>query len=163
MHGDGLTHRVVPWPVLDGDDCLTVTWVIAVGRRFWCPSCRTTVRVPHAGLRRGALFGSAIIAALLHVVAAVPFGQGADDNHAHQLVHGRPLPVSELARAGNPRWSSLRRWLRGLDDLWPAVALPTGDARARLHALLAAFGLGTPLKEVLGAAVSAHAPGGPAM
>jgi len=163
MHGDGLTHRVVPWPVVADAGVLSVTWVVAAGRRFWCPVCGTTVRVAHAGLRCGALYGSAVIAALLHLVAAVPFGQGRDDGHAHHLVHGRPLPASERARSGSPRWSSLRCWLRELARLWPALALPSGDSRTRLHALLAAFGLGAPLREVLDAAVSAHARGGPAM
>lgn len=160
MHGDGLTHRVVPWPVVDDDGRLGVRWVKAVGRRFWCPSCGTTVRVAHAGLRRGATYGAAVIVALLHVVAPVPVGGGRDDTHAHDLVHGLPLPTSERARSGPPRWSSLRRWLRNLEQLWPALVLPIEGRTARLHSLLAAFGLGAPLHEVLDAAVHAHARGG---
>jgi hypothetical protein len=163
MHGDGLTHRVVPWPVVDDDGVLSVTWVKAVGRRYWCPTCGTTVRVAHRGLRRGATYGAAIIAALLHVVGIVPFGQGRDDTYAHDLVTGLPLPASERVRSGRPRWSSLRRWRRGLDGLWPTVALPHADAATRLVALLVAFGAGGPLLEVLGAAVDAHVRGGLAM
>lgn len=163
MHGDGLTHRVVPWPVVDDGGELVIRWVCAVGRRFWCPSCGTTVRVAHAGLRRGATFGAAVIASLLHVVAPVPFGGGRDDAHAHHLAYGRSLPISERARSGPPRWSSLRRWLRDLEQLWPALVLPVSGRTARLRALLAAFGLGAPLHEVLDAAVHAHARGGSAM
>jgi hypothetical protein len=162
-HGDGLTHRVVPWPVVDGDGGLVIRWVCAVGRRFWCPSCGTTVRVTHAGLRRGATFGAAVIAALLHVVAPVRVGGGRDDEHAHRLTHGRPLPISERARSGMPRWSSLRRWLGGLEQIWPALVLPSAGRTARLRALLAAFGPGAPLHEVLDAAVLAHTRGGAAM
>lgn len=90
-------------------------------------------------------------------------GQGHDDAHAHQLVHGRPLPFSERARSGRPRWSSLRRWLGALGALWPTVALPEGDTTTRLCALLATFGVGAPLHEVLDRAVLAHARGGLAM
>lgn len=163
MHGDGLTHRVVPWPVVDDDGVLVVRWVRAVGRRFWCPSCGTTVRVAHPGLRRGAMYGAAVIAALLHLVASVPIGRGRDEAHAHDLVHGRPLPASERARSGPPRWSSLRRWLRDLERIWPDLVLPVQGRTARLRALLVAFGLGATLREVLDAAVNAHARGGYAM
>jgi hypothetical protein len=93
----------------------------------------------------------------------VPLGQGRTHAHAHWLVHGRPLPASERARTGSPRWYSLHRWLRRLSQIWPSVALPNGDFHARLHALLAAFGLGAPLHEVLDAAIGAHARGGSAM
>lgn len=163
MHGNGLTSRFVPWPVLDDRGVLAIDWVVAVGRRFLCPVCSTTVRVAHAGLRRGARFGVAIIAALLQLVAAVPFGQGQSHVDAHQLVHERPLPPSELARSGRPRWSSLRRWTHDLARIWPTVVLPVGDVHSRLDSLLVAFGLGAPLNEVLDAAVSTHARGGPAM
>jgi hypothetical protein len=163
MHGDGLTRRVVPWPVVDDRGVLTVAWVVAVGRRFWCPICGTNARVAHAGLRRGAQYGAAIIAALLHVVAAAPLGQGRDEAHAHQLVHGLLLPPSERARSGRPRWSSLRRWCRDLARIWPSLVLPAVDTRTQLRALLAAFGLGAPLHEVLDTAVRAHARGGLAM
>lgn len=162
MHGDGLTRRIVPWPVVQ-DGALVVVWASAVGRRFWCPSCGTTVRVAHAGLRRGATYGAALIAALLHVVAPRPVGAGRDEAHAYALVHGRTLPPSERARAGRPRWSSLRRWLRDLPQLWPSLALPAAGRAQRLHALLAAFGVGASLDEVLVAAASAHARGGRAM
>ncbi len=160
MHGDGLTHRKVPWPIVHDDGDLEVVWVIAVGRRYWCPTCGTTKRIAHAGLRAGAIYGAALIAALLHVVASAPFGLGKDDAHAHDLATGRPLPSSERARTGTPRWSSLRRWCRDLALLWPTLALPAGDNRAALHALLTTFGLGLPLHEVLGTAVDAHVRGG---
>jgi hypothetical protein len=163
MHGDGLTHRVVPWPVVDDRGALVIRWVRAVGRRFWCPVCGTTVRAAHPGLRRGASYGAAVIAALLYVVAPVPLGCGRDDAHAHGLAHGRPLPLSERARSGPPRWSSLRRWLRDLEQVWPALVLPIAGRTARLRALLAAFGVGASLREVLDAAVIAHARGGGAM
>lgn len=163
MHGDGLTHRVVPWPVVDDASGLVVRWVRAVGRRYWCPACGTTVRVAHPGLRRGAAYGAAVIAALLYVVAPGPLGRAHDDAHAHRLAHGRPLPTSERARSGPPRWSSLRRWLRNLERIWPALVLPVSGRTARLRALLAAFGPGAPLHEVLDAAVHAHARGGGAM
>jgi hypothetical protein len=157
MHGDGLTHRIVPWPVVGDSGTLLVRWVTAVGRRFWCPTCRTTVRVAHPGLRHGATFGAAIIAALLHVIAPGPIGAGRDHTHAHQLVHGRRLPLSEYARSGQPRWSSVCRWIRGLETIWPALVLPPAGRAARLRALLAAFRLGAPRSEVLDAAVRAHA------
>lgn len=163
MHGDGLTHRIVPWPLVGDDGALAVRWTLAVGRRFWCPVCGTTTRVAHPGLRRGAVYGAAIIAALLHVVAPAPLGGGRDDRHAHELVHGMPLPSAELVRSGRPRWCSLRRWLRELEATWPALVLPAAGWTARLHAFLAAFGLGAPLAEVLDAAVRAHARGGLAM
>lgn len=163
MHGDGLTVRIVPWPVLDGSDVLIIRWVRAVGRRFWCPACHTTVRVAHPGLRRGATFGAAIVAALLHIVAPVPIGDGRDEAHAHHLVHGKQLPASELARAGRPRWTSIRRWTRDLERIWPSLVLPAAGRAARLRALLTAFGLGAPLREVLDAAVHAQARGGAAM
>jgi hypothetical protein len=163
MHGDGLTWRVVPWPIVDDRGRLSVRWVCAVGRRFWCPTCGTTVRVAHPGLRRGATFGQAILAALLRVVAPIPVGEGRDEAHAHHLVHGKPLPASELARAGRPRWTSIRRWIRALEQIWPALPLPTAGRTARLTALLTAFGLGSPLREVLDAAVHAQARGGAAM
>jgi len=157
MHGDGLTHRCVPWPTVVDGDVFTVEWVIVAGRRFWCPDCGTTVRVAHAGFRRGATFGLQLIAALLRVIAAAPIGAGRDDAHAHDLVHGRPLPVSERARSGRPRWTQLRRWLTDLDALWPSVALPSASVATRVRALLVAFGLGVPLCEVLVRAGSAHA------
>jgi hypothetical protein len=163
LHGDGLTRRVVPWPVFDPGGSWSVVWVTAVGRRYWCPACRATVRVAHPGLRRGARFGAALIAALLRVIAARPFGEGSDDADAHQRVHGRPLPLSERVRGGRPRWAALRRWARAPERIWTHLALPAGDTTARLHALLAAFGLGGSLPEVLDAAVRAHAPGGRAM
>ena len=139
---------------------LRIRWVLAVGRRFWCPICSANVRVAHAGLRHGAMFGAALIAAILYVVAPIPIGAGHDDTHAHQLVHGTPLPLSERARPGRPRWSSLRRWVRDLEKIWPALVLPPSGRAARLRALLAAFGVGAPLREVLDAAIHAHARGG---
>lgn len=162
MHGDGLTHRLVPWPV-ERDGSFVIAWVTAVGRRFWCPVCRATVRVAHAGLRRGATYGAAVIALLLHVVAPAPVGAGSAQACAYELVHGRPLPLSERARSGRGRWASLDRWLRDVDRIWPSLALPTSGKAQRLHAVLAAFGVGAPLSEVLDAAVRAHAPGGRAM
>lgn len=163
MHGDGLTWRIVPWPIVDDEGQLSVRWVRAVGRRFWCPVCGTTTRVAHAGLRRGATFGTAIIAALLRAIASVPFGEGHDEAHTHQLVHGKPLPAAERARSGRPRWSSIRRWLKALEQIWPALTLPSAGRTARLNALLTALGLGSSLSEVLDAAVHAQARGGAAM
>jgi hypothetical protein len=96
---------------------------------------------------------------LLWVIAPVPVGDGRDEAHAHHLVHGKPLPVSELARSGRPRWTSIRRWILDLERIWPTLTLPTGGRSARLHALLAAFGL----REVVDAAVRAHVRGGAAM
>jgi hypothetical protein len=109
------------------------------------------------------MYGAAVIAALLHVVAPAPVGHGRDEAHAHHLVHSGPLPISERARSGPPRWSSLRRWVRDLEQIWPTLVLPVEGRTARLRALLAAFGLGQPLGEVLDAAVSAHVRGGCAM
>lgn len=163
MHGDGLTRRQVPWPVLDDCGLPVVRWVQAVGRRFWCPSCRTTVRVAHRGLSRGATYGAALIALLFYVIAPPPVGAGRSEDHAHDLVHARPLPVSERARSGSARWTSLRRWLRDIHRIWPTLVLPAAGRAQRLLALLAAFGVGAPLREVLDAAVLAHARGGRAM
>lgn len=163
MHGDGLTERIVPWPVVDEDDTFVIRWVRAVGRRFWCPVCSTTVRVSHPGLRRGATFGAALIALLLYVVTPRPIGAGSDHEEAHQLVHHQPLPSSERARSGSPRWTSLSRWQRDLERIWPGVVLPAGTLEQRLTALLATFGTGASLREVLDAAVRAHARGGLAM
>jgi hypothetical protein len=163
MHGDGLIRRSVPWPVVGDAGTLAIQWVRAVGRRFWCPSCQTTASVHHPGLRHGAVFGAAVIAALLYVIALRPLGAGGDDAVAYELVYRRKLPASERARPGRPRWSSLRRWLRDLEKLWPSLVFPLVGRTARLGALLAAFGVGASLREVLGAAILAHARGGDAM
>jgi hypothetical protein len=162
MHGDGLKHKTVPWPVLDDQGVLLVEWIQVVGRRFWCPICGTTVGVWPPGLRRGARFGAAVICALLRVIIPMPLGAGGDDAEAHKLVHDQALPPSERSRTGRPRWSSLRRWLRGADQIWPGLDLP-GARIARLNALMAAFGAGAPLREVLDAAVLAHLRGGRVM
>jgi hypothetical protein len=94
----------------------------------WClvirASCGTTVRVAHPGLRRGAMYGAAVIAVLLHLVASVPIGRRSDEAHAHDLVDGRPLTASERARSGQPRSSSLRRGMRDLERIWPDLVLP---------------------------------------
>ncbi len=163
MHGDGLIRRSVPWPVVGDTGALAIQWVRAVGRRFWCPVCRSTVAICHPGLRRGATYGVAVIVALLHVITPLPLGAGGDDAGAYALVHRRKLPASERARSGRPRWSSLRRWLRDLEKLWPSLVFPLVGRTARLGALLAAFGVGASLREVLGAAIHAHARGGDAM
>ena len=164
MHGDGLTYRKLAWPVLGDDGALAdIVWLIAVGRRYKCPACGKKVRVAHPGVQTRGLYAVPAIAALLHVVAAVPFGRGSDDSEAYQLARGDSLPASERARSGRPRWTTLRRWMRSLHLLWAAQPLPEARPRERLHALLAGFGLGMALDEVLGVAVVAHARGGLAM
>jgi hypothetical protein len=163
MHGDGLTHRMVPWPVVKADGAVFIDWVVAVGRRFRCPVCRATVRTSHPGLRRGALFGAATIAALLHLMAGAPIGAGWSHADIFDLVSQHQLPASERARSGSPRWWSLRRWVRSLSTIWPTFALPGGNTMTRVRALLASFGLGAPLSEVIDAAVRAHLRGGFAM
>lgn len=162
MHGDGITHRRVPWPILEAGE-LIVRWLVVVGRRFRCPECLSTRRVTHPGLRHGATYGSAMVAALLYVVASSPLGQGLDHNDAFRLVHDRDLPISERARSGRARWSSIRRWLRSPQRIWPAMAVPSGTTQRRTDAIIAGFGIGHPLHEVLDAAVAAHAHGGLAM
>jgi len=63
MHGDGLIRRTVAWPVFDQGH-LAIRWLTAVGRRFWCPSCGVNKRVAHPGLRDGAPYAAATVAAL---------------------------------------------------------------------------------------------------
>ena len=162
MHGDGLTERLVPWPSV-GDDGISFNWVLAVGRRYWCPICATTVRVAHAGLRPGATYSAAAILAVLLVIASPPVGAGQTEVHAHELVRGCRLPVSERARTGQPRWTSVRRWVRDLEQMWPCRVLPNTHWRTRMQAFLVSFGLGVTVTEVIDAAVSAHVLGGVAM
>lgn len=159
MHGDGLTSRIIAWPVFEGGQPV-IRWVTAIGRRFRCPTCKATQRVSHPGVRRGALYSVAAVAVLLHVVAARPFGAGNSEEEAFFLAQHRKLPFSERARPGCPRWTSIRRWLGDLERIWPNLALPPSSRKARLQAMLTAFGLGAPVDEVVDAALRAHALGG---
>jgi len=163
MHGDGVTRRIVPWPVLDAQGGFTVAWVPACGRRFWCPRCGVSCRVAQPGLSPRVTFGAAVATALLLFVAAKPLGHGGTHSAAHQLVYGEPLPASERARTGVPRWSSLLRWVRGPETRWPRLRLPDAPHPQRLTALVASFAPGGALAEVLDALTRAHAQGGPAM
>ena len=160
MHGDGLTRRRVPWPILLAGE-LVIDWVVAVGRRYRCPDCRGVTTVSHPGLRDGATYGTVVIAALLYIIADRPLGWGWDEEAAYELARGRPLSAGERARTGRPRWWSIRRWLRDLDDLWGPVG--AGSVRQRIHAVVAGFGVGRPLHEVLDRIPHAHAHGGLAM
>lgn len=162
MHGDGLTSRIVAWPVIDSG-WLVIRWVTAIGRRFRCPGCRATQRVAHPGVRRGAQYSVAAMATLLHVVAARPFGEGGSEAEAFALARRRQLPLSERARPGHPRWTSIRRWLDSLEWVWPNLVLPATGRKARLLGMLTAFGLGASLDEVVDAALRAHTLGGLAM
>ncbi len=156
MHGDGLTHRTVAWPVFE-QGRLVIRWLTAAGRRFWCPCCGVNKRVAHPGLREGATYAAAAVAALLHVVAAPPSGAGGSEEDAFVLARGRRLPPSERCRSGTPRWSSIRRWIASMPRMWPAVICPTGGHDAQLRALMLSFGLGATAQEVVEAAVLAHA------
>lgn len=163
MHGDGLTHRIVPWPILNDQGGFGVWWLTVVGRRYWCPSCHRSCRVAHPGLSHRDVYGPAIAVLLLLLVGLRPLGRGHAHEDAHHLVHGKPLPFSERSRSSGARWTSLRRWVRRPEGRWPGLALPAGSYRARLSALLAAFSPGGTLVEVLDAAMSAQAQGGAAM
>lgn len=162
LHGDGLIHRTVLWPVVDAGGLRIVT-VVAVGRRFWCPSCHAHHRVAHPGLERGMTYAVAAVVALLRAVVGPPIGGGMTEAEAFRLARGRDLSVSERARSGRPRWSSLRRWAAHLDVLFPAVPSWPGAWRARAEALVVGLGPGAELVGLLEAAIHAHRRGGLAM
>ncbi|MCP3960842.1 MAG: hypothetical protein GY719_23605, partial [bacterium] len=157
-----LTTRTVAWPVFEQGE-FVILWVTAIGRRFWCPVCHSNTRVAHPGVGAGARYAAAAIAALLHLVGAVPFGVGTSEADAFRLARGHGVGISERGRSGRPRWTSIRRWIGDLEKRWPALILPTGDRITRLHAALLSFGLGLPGNEVVGVAVLAQARGGMAM
>jgi len=162
MHGDGVTTRVVAWPVFVRD-ALVIRWVVARARRFRCPVCHANVRVAHPGVGRRSRYATAAICALLHLIGAEPFGEGLSEAEAFRRARGRVIGLSERGRSGRPRWSALRRWIRDLEKRWPALLLPHVGRVGRLHAALVSFGLGRPVQEVVHTAVVAHAGEGAAM
>lgn len=154
MHGDGVVERLLPWPDW-GPRGPGVVWVAVAGRRFWCPLCRCSTRVYHPGVERGVTFGAAITALMLWLVGTAPVGKGWTELAIFKLVHEEDLSASERARAGKPRWMTLRRLAMGSADRWPAIASPITTWRDGADAFCRTFAPGGTLEAVLLAAVQA--------
>ncbi len=160
LHGDGVRRR---WVIAVDDNRFHK--VIACFRRFWCPACGSGCLVGHPGTVPRIRAGLATVAAAVHAVVAPPLGEGLQEIEVQARMLGEPVtvPESERARAGTPRWNTLRRWVRTLERWWPSLTLVGVGFRTRAAAFVAAIGPGLPLEAFLEAAVQAHLRGGAVM
>ena len=91
-----------------------------------------------------------------------PFGDGL--GHAEVCDRqGADRPAAEM-RSGRPRWRSLARWSRRLEDWWPSRPVLGSTWFERTGALLVGFlAGGGDRSEAVARAVRAHAAAGKAM
>jgi hypothetical protein len=163
LHGDGLSRRFVAYPV--DDDATEFVDVEVCSRRYWCPACRHGCLVDHPGILPRLRASAAAVAAAVHAAAPPPVGEGLRPVEIRERITGNtdPVPASERARAGEPRWFALRRWVARLEWWWPSLVLIGRTLGARAGAFVAALAPGAAVGEVVAAAVRRLGRGGAAM